>query len=1144
MDDKAKARRTTRTPDPKGRSGESGGAATLALAISQDGLALFAIERDIPVACLAEADCTAGNWEAAEAVIAAAVPGNGYARPVCEIWLDESQMVHRKARLEGNGPAALRAAASSALSASTAFRAEALAFDVGQPDAEGYTPIAAIPLERLREAEALARRTNMDPERVTTSDDIEGFAKRPAFEVPRAASVARPIAMAAALTAALALPVMGYLGLGSERGLDFSSRPLLAAVVTFERPVFTGTTTDAAPEGAIHGAVQVEAAAVGAAPTGQGNTSENALKPLTENENLWLQIAPARTPDREADLQGYVAPEDRRAPLAPEDHSAWREQLPFVGRPHRVIQKAELKRWVALDDLAIPTSYGAAASAKIPAFALPDLPPAPPQILPVKLLPAPTGPEPAPSVAAEEMPVIATLFGPIEFTRATAQIERLYLRPYAGFAPADLPHEVLLGRSGAPPGAAMSRDTGSPGIFQTANVGEGAPVGRPVTRPSFDSGQAVAQAATEPSAGARSLRRPPWRAGDAEPIPPFLPARDFDYTRLDRLVQRPAAPDNTPQPPDRLAQPGPDLFAPGNIAPPRVPDGHGQDGVGRAERREAAVMRAVDQAGGEGSFVFRPAARRVTLLPEAGTTGRVLIIAPDAPRRISGEPGPDWLKGLSAKPLVEATPRSGVRLFMSKLDKVPVSARIAALSAPKPLSRRIPPARPGQAAAVAIAALEAVREDSPQQLPVAAAEPVVAVDDAEDQNLIGPVEPVLSALVRRLPPQRPGRRPISRRKPVERSLALARIARLDLPQITPPQPETPQSAAEAVAEANAGDSTRANIAAPEQSVAASQTPAQAANAPATRAERPSPASLVRPPAPQRPLIAALARRTPPLRARDALPAANTAPVAQESAQPQSEAVADRAEPPSPAAIAADRLALLRPPVREGTSSIARRLPPVRSDLADDPALRAADTSAAATVDVVPEAPDADTQTAATDRLDRPRPPVRAIPDARSDALARLAPPGRPAARASVTPAEPSAAPLSGDTLAYAAPLARPSGLRARAQAILAARAAAKEQVSSRQQPARTTPSDRLSIPGNARVGSTATVSDGIVLGDLALIGIFGKKNDRRALIRLPQGRVIKVERGSQVSGWTVSAIADDGVRIQKGNRNQTLRLPN
>ena len=75
------------------------------------------------------------------------------------------------------------------------------------------------------------------------------------------------------------------------------------------------------------------------------------------------------------------------------------------------------------------------------------------------------------------------------------------------------------------------------------------------------------------------------------------------------------------------------------------------------------------------------------------------------------------------------------------------------------------------------------------------------------------------------------------------------------------------------------------------------------------------------------------------------------------------------------------------------------------------------------------------------------------------------------------------------------------------------------------------------------VAALATESARISKNSLSLIGIFGTSSARRALLRLPSGRYIKVKQGDDVSGWKVSAIGESSVRIKKGSRDEVLRMP-
>lgn len=74
-------------------------------------------------------------------------------------------------------------------------------------------------------------------------------------------------------------------------------------------------------------------------------------------------------------------------------------------------------------------------------------------------------------------------------------------------------------------------------------------------------------------------------------------------------------------------------------------------------------------------------------------------------------------------------------------------------------------------------------------------------------------------------------------------------------------------------------------------------------------------------------------------------------------------------------------------------------------------------------------------------------------------------------------------------------------------------------------------------PTDSRGGSTFSK------GKISLVGVFGTSSSRRALIRTSNGRYVKVKRGQNVGGWRVSAIGESTVKITRGVRSRTLRLP-
>lgn len=81
------------------------------------------------------------------------------------------------------------------------------------------------------------------------------------------------------------------------------------------------------------------------------------------------------------------------------------------------------------------------------------------------------------------------------------------------------------------------------------------------------------------------------------------------------------------------------------------------------------------------------------------------------------------------------------------------------------------------------------------------------------------------------------------------------------------------------------------------------------------------------------------------------------------------------------------------------------------------------------------------------------------------------------------------------------------------------------------------------IPSSASVARQATLDNAINLSKVNLIGVYGTPSNRRALVRLPNGRYKKVKVGDAVDGGRVVAIGDSELRYQKGGRNMTLKIP-
>lgn len=77
----------------------------------------------------------------------------------------------------------------------------------------------------------------------------------------------------------------------------------------------------------------------------------------------------------------------------------------------------------------------------------------------------------------------------------------------------------------------------------------------------------------------------------------------------------------------------------------------------------------------------------------------------------------------------------------------------------------------------------------------------------------------------------------------------------------------------------------------------------------------------------------------------------------------------------------------------------------------------------------------------------------------------------------------------------------------------------------------------------SKAESEATVRGALKLEYTVLIGIFGKTEAPSALLRNPDGTILKIDRGDETSAGTVVAIDADSVRLQKSGKVQVLRMP-
>lgn len=78
---------------------------------------------------------------------------------------------------------------------------------------------------------------------------------------------------------------------------------------------------------------------------------------------------------------------------------------------------------------------------------------------------------------------------------------------------------------------------------------------------------------------------------------------------------------------------------------------------------------------------------------------------------------------------------------------------------------------------------------------------------------------------------------------------------------------------------------------------------------------------------------------------------------------------------------------------------------------------------------------------------------------------------------------------------------------------------------------------------NATVAQLATQNRALDQKKLALMGLFGPSEDLTALMRLPNGKVRRVDRGTRLSAGRVIGIDAKGVLIEKNGATRRLAMP-
>lgn len=82
------------------------------------------------------------------------------------------------------------------------------------------------------------------------------------------------------------------------------------------------------------------------------------------------------------------------------------------------------------------------------------------------------------------------------------------------------------------------------------------------------------------------------------------------------------------------------------------------------------------------------------------------------------------------------------------------------------------------------------------------------------------------------------------------------------------------------------------------------------------------------------------------------------------------------------------------------------------------------------------------------------------------------------------------------------------------------------------------------LPSNASVASESTVNGALNLNRVNLIGVFGTTSDRSALVRMPGGKVVRVQVGDTLDGGRIAAIGENTLYYVKNGQNVQLKMPN
>lgn len=132
------------------------------------------------------------------------------------------------------------------------------------------------------------------------------------------------------------------------------------------------------------------------------------------------------------------------------------------------------------------------------------------------------------------------------------------------------------------------------------------------------------------------------------------------------------------------------------------------------------------------------------------------------------------------------------------------------------------------------------------------------------------------------------------------------------------------------------------------------------------------------------------------------------------------------------------------------------------------------------------------------------------------------------------------------------PVERPQSFSRAVEVALAAAAAADTAAEAAAAPAVAAPvteeldepEPTVTLPASSRttVARQATLKNAINLGEMNLIGVYGSAASRRALVRMPNGRYLKLRVGDRFDGGQVAAIGDSELRYVKNGRTLVLKI--